>query len=399
MKVGMRKPSLKKSIKARTTGKLKREVKRTINPLYGKKGMGWVNNPKKAAYNKVYNKTTFGVNDVIKCASVTSNSKKKSNIKSTNKIKNYNSNGSISSEILRVKKVIGLDLSYQKKVAIILIIAIVLMLTMNVPALLILLALLIIDIVMMTNIRYRVLCRWHRLIKFYVKGNKEKAKEILNKMPEDEKTKDSYKNMLNLLGEYKNEVETEIAVDLDDISVIKMAAKKEKIVYSNKKHNEFIAIDLETTGLDCINDKIVEISAVKYKDGVIVDKFETLIDPEINIPAFITDINNINDSMVCGKPKISEALPMFMKFIEDKPLVAHNARFDIRFLNVNLIECNMKITNEIIDTLNISKIIYPDLENHKLVTIKEYFNLDIQSHRAFEDCVVCAKIYLDYCTQ
>lgn len=64
MKIGVRKPSIKRNIKARTTGKLKRKVKSTINPLYGKKGMGLVNNPKKAVYNKVYNKTTIGVNDI-----------------------------------------------------------------------------------------------------------------------------------------------------------------------------------------------------------------------------------------------------------------------------------------------------------------------------------------------
>lgn len=66
MKWGLRKPSLKKSIKARTTGQLKRKVKRSINPLYGKKGMGWVRNPKRALYNKVYNKTTFGWKDLFK---------------------------------------------------------------------------------------------------------------------------------------------------------------------------------------------------------------------------------------------------------------------------------------------------------------------------------------------
>ncbi len=61
MKVGVRKPSLKKSISARTTGRAKRAVKSSVNPLYGKKGMGWVNDPKKAAYNKVYNKTTTSI--------------------------------------------------------------------------------------------------------------------------------------------------------------------------------------------------------------------------------------------------------------------------------------------------------------------------------------------------
>ena len=66
MKFGMRKPSIKKSMKARTTGKLKRKVKGTINPFYGKKGMGWVRDPKRAMYNKVYRKTTFSIFDLFK---------------------------------------------------------------------------------------------------------------------------------------------------------------------------------------------------------------------------------------------------------------------------------------------------------------------------------------------
>lgn len=66
MKIGPRKPSLKKSFKARTTGNVKRQVKKSINPMYGKKGMGWVNDPKKATYNKVYNKTSFSATDGLK---------------------------------------------------------------------------------------------------------------------------------------------------------------------------------------------------------------------------------------------------------------------------------------------------------------------------------------------
>ena len=65
MKLGIRTPSIKKSLKARTTGRAKRAIKSSINPLYGKKGMGWITNPKKAAYNKVYNKTSFSIWDII----------------------------------------------------------------------------------------------------------------------------------------------------------------------------------------------------------------------------------------------------------------------------------------------------------------------------------------------
>ncbi|EHR1328788.1 TPA: hypothetical protein ACF2DS_002359 [Clostridium perfringens] len=73
MKFGARKPSLKKSFKAKTTGKAKRQLKKSINPLYGKKGMGWVNDPKKAAYNKVYNKTSFSATDGLKNHSSSTN--------------------------------------------------------------------------------------------------------------------------------------------------------------------------------------------------------------------------------------------------------------------------------------------------------------------------------------
>ena len=85
MKYGMRKPSISKSIKARTTGTIKRNINRSINPLYGQKGMGYINNPKKAVYNKIYNKTTFGLNDIVDYNSVDYNSKV--NLKSDN---NYN---------------------------------------------------------------------------------------------------------------------------------------------------------------------------------------------------------------------------------------------------------------------------------------------------------------------
>lgn len=65
MKYGMRKPSIKRSVKARTTSRIKRSVKKSINPLYGKKGMGWIKNPKRAAYNKIYKKTSFSLWDIL----------------------------------------------------------------------------------------------------------------------------------------------------------------------------------------------------------------------------------------------------------------------------------------------------------------------------------------------
>ena len=77
MKIGYRKPNIKKSIKARTTGKVKRKMKKAVNPFYGKKGMGYIKNPKRAVKNKIYHKTTFGTTDVIKSVTKTPSSKSK----------------------------------------------------------------------------------------------------------------------------------------------------------------------------------------------------------------------------------------------------------------------------------------------------------------------------------
>ena len=99
MKVGIRKPSIKKSIKARTTGKAKRAIKKAVVPGYGKKGSGWIKDPKKAAYNKIYNKTTIGVNDIAKIANT--NSKKTTKTSSpTNQVVDSKSNPSKTTYII-----------------------------------------------------------------------------------------------------------------------------------------------------------------------------------------------------------------------------------------------------------------------------------------------------------
>lgn len=97
MKIGLRKPSIKKRVKARTTAKLKRKVKGTINPLYGKKGMGWINDPKRALYNKVYNKTTFSVDDVIdSCTTIPNFNNSNSSTESVSNVPEYNEKTGVS---------------------------------------------------------------------------------------------------------------------------------------------------------------------------------------------------------------------------------------------------------------------------------------------------------------
>lgn len=162
-------------------------------------------------------------------------------------------------------------------------------------------------------------------------------------------------------------------------------------------YKEFIAIDLETTGLSPINDKIIEIGAIKYCNGEIVDTFSTLINPGISIPKRISKINNITNDMVANEPFIEDILDDIILFIGDLPLVAHNARFDINFLNANLLKNDKShLLNKIIDTLAISRKIF-NLDNNRLGTVKKHLKLNIKDeHRALPDCQVAAAIYFKY---
>ena len=98
--------------------------------------------------------------------------------------------------------------------------------------------------------------------------------------------------------------------------------------------NNFVALDLETTGLDNSKDEIIEISAIRFIAGKPSDEFTTLIKPTINIPKKITDLTGINDSLVSGAPSINEKLDDLFSFINNDLVVAHNAQFDLGFLDV-----------------------------------------------------------------
>lgn len=199
MKFGMRKPSLKKSIKARTTGKLKRKVKKAIIPGYGKKGMGWIKDPKKAAYNKVYNKTTFGVNDVIKAASSTK-SKPRANPKSNQR---YASNGNLWQGVKELQNELGINIKAKNKPAYYIYGGLLcIIIGSGMPLLLLIgFVLEILGVVSMRKKSYWDAYRWHKATEMYKRGNYAKSKAYLNKLSNLEKESDAYKKMMDLLSE------------------------------------------------------------------------------------------------------------------------------------------------------------------------------------------------------
>ena len=157
---------------------------------------------------------------------------------------------------------------------------------------------------------------------------------------------------------------------------------------------ELIVFDIETTGLSAQNDRITEIGAVRMRGGEIVEEFDTFVNPERPIPAKITELTGITDAMVADAPSEQEALRLFYGFCgECRVLVAHNAEFDTGFIRNTAERCGMDYPFTGLDTLAISRSLYPHLKNHKLDTVADYLRLPpFQHHRACDDARVLAQI-------
>lgn len=166
-----------------------------------------------------------------------------------------------------------------------------------------------------------------------------------------------------------------------------------KLIYNFQNHNfvdqEFIAFDVETTGLNSGKDSLIEIGAVKFKNGEIIDSFSELISYDGKLPEIIIKITNITDEMLKGKDSEENVLRRFIDFIKDAPLVAHNAGFDKSFIDEAYKKYNLgEFKNTIIDTMSLSRVLYPEWRNHRLTTLVT--NLDVpwdeeKHHRADYD--------------
>ena len=163
-----------------------------------------------------------------------------------------------------------------------------------------------------------------------------------------------------------------------------------------KKSADFTAIDLETTGLSSTFDSIIELAAIKYRDGKPVEQFEQLVDPGVEVDAFITELTGITNEMLNGQPSIKEALPGFLSFIGDDLIVGHNVNFDINFLYDNCEESGLPpVANDFVDTMRIAKRLHKDWPNHKLDTMIDRLGIGGRGyHRAVNDAALTADSYL-----
>lgn len=159
---------------------------------------------------------------------------------------------------------------------------------------------------------------------------------------------------------------------------------------------DYVLYDLETTGTSSTYDDVIEISAVKVRNGNIVDEFSELVNPGRPIPYAASMVNNISDDMVAGAPSFAEVLPRFLVFIEDDILVGHNINsFDMKFLYRDCEKYfGQTLTNDFVDTLKIAKMVFPDWKHRRLADLSEYYGIStVGAHRALADCKMNQQVF------
>lgn len=149
----------------------------------------------------------------------------------------------------------------------------------------------------------------------------------------------------------------------------------------------YIVYDVETTGLSVTNNKMIELAAIKMKNGQILDRFQSFINPHEHIPYNISQLTNITDDMVKDAPDLKEVMHEFRAFAGDAVLVAHNAAFDMGFIQYACVQIGLpKFENSVLDTLELARYLYPQMKNHRLNTLADKFKVKLERHhRAIDD--------------
>lgn len=158
--------------------------------------------------------------------------------------------------------------------------------------------------------------------------------------------------------------------------------------------DSFVAVDIETTGLNPSQERIIEIGAVKVRNGEIVDTFDVLINPERSLSSFITELTGITDEMLKDAPDIHTALEQFLVFAGEEVLLGHHISFDYSFLKKNIINMGGQFERYGIDTLKIAREFLPNLEKRSLTSLCAYYGIhNAHAHRACDDAMATTELY------
>lgn len=163
------------------------------------------------------------------------------------------------------------------------------------------------------------------------------------------------------------------------------------------KDLDFVVVDVEATGAKTPPNRLIELGAYRIHEGRIVDKFLSLVNPEIPIPRFVVALTGITNEMVKTAPVFADIAPRWLDFVSESVLVAHNAPFDTSFLNheISRVYPGHRMVNPHLCTVRLSRRALPELTNHRLDTIASHFSIPIISrHRAGSDALATAKLFL-----
>lgn len=159
--------------------------------------------------------------------------------------------------------------------------------------------------------------------------------------------------------------------------------------------DSIVVVDIETTGLNPVTERIIEIGAVRLRDDDIAEEFDVLIQPGRALDSFIVQLTGITDEMLEKAPKREAALEEFMKFAGEEVLLGHHLSFDYSFLKRNIVNMGGKFERSGIDTLKIARALLPDLESRSLESLCAYYGIvNAHAHRACDDARATAELYL-----
>lgn len=156
---------------------------------------------------------------------------------------------------------------------------------------------------------------------------------------------------------------------------------------------DYVVIDIETTGFNPKKDKILEVAGIKVRDNEIIDTFQSFINAGVRVPSHITKLTGIKQNMVDTAPDACLVIRDFIEFINNDVIVGHNVNFDINFIYDACLELNHTFNNDFIDTMKMSRRLMKEMDNHKLTTLKDHFQIKNISHRALADCETTKCIY------
>jgi len=167
-------------------------------------------------------------------------------------------------------------------------------------------------------------------------------------------------------------------------------------IIKSQSCTEVVVLDFETTGLSSAYDRVIEVGALLVRDHKVIDEFVELMNPGVMLSSFITSLTGISNAMLKDKPKPEHVMPKLLSFIDERPIIAHNATFDKGFFLAELSRANLSSKNHFLCTLRLARKLIPEARSYKLADIARHIGIRINrtsTHRARGDVEITAKLW------